>query len=176
MGKLLHETLDAQSVVSMRSSTLSQPFIFFRELKRIDLSSASSTKGCIVRVEVSTVSVTTPFPERIPQGAEHRYRYYSSAAILSPYPIGEQATQFLVKKVSQFTKGLPSSIQMDDGLKFGPYKNLPALATNYAVEMVYTNNFPNIRLYTMSRKVTLSHAYSSVMIEEKYDLTNESPK
>lgn len=146
-----------------------------RELRRIDLS-ATSSKSCLVRIEVSTVSVTVPFPHRIAQGAEHRYRYGSSAAILSPYPIGEQATQFLVKKVSQFTQGLPAAVHSDDSLKFGPYKNLPALATNYDLEMVFTNNFPNIRLFNMARKLTLSHAYSSIMVEEKYDLTNESPK
>ena len=145
---------------------------------------ASGASFSMIRLAWVLSGGAVPYPTHIPQGMEHRYMWSTFFQTPSFYKIQKQTHRILLASDSVKNTTSPSSGELTTfpgGLLYQTSKpSLPytmqTMDSSDVWNVLYINNFPNILIEALHRKLTISHLHNSIQVEEHYDLSNVSPK
>jgi hypothetical protein len=143
---------------------------------------SSSGISFLLKFKWSLSGSALPYPSHVPQGTEHRYRWTTFSDMPSIYRVEQQTHRIIVDPslIKDYTKTLGTSGKVESNQHGLIYQNTrPVLKPedcSESIDIVYVNNFPNISIESLRRRLTLSHWHSSIQVEEFYDVSNMSPK
>ena len=115
------------------------------------------------------------FPESVALKDKQTMEYLDSRILLSPYPVLTQLTTYRLEahRIISFTEA-EGTKQVDDGIRYGPYKNMPPFSFEI-IRLLFEYLDPLLILSEARKTVTVSQ-WGNILIDEYFALENVGSK